>query len=185
MRPFLSISPRPPASHRCALDRPGSLMPSTVKAHPQPCGESKRCHLRGLDRKGRNGLKLGPVRSRGGPANESTSRFFSAPPGLSDQKSKITQQTHKQKVWVLRLKSEISFRPTGAAKTRTGVAVHENLLDSVMAARSSESDYLSSRILCMALMRINRGNLKISTPKLMDRRGDQSSVATAEDFGRV
>jgi hypothetical protein len=50
---------------------------------------------------------------------------------LSDQKSKITQQ---QKVWVLRLKSEISFLPTRAAKTRTGVAVHENLLDSVMAA---------------------------------------------------
>ena len=36
--------------------------------------------------------------------------------------------------YCVRLKSEISFLPTRAAKTRTGVAVHENLLDSVMAA---------------------------------------------------
>jgi hypothetical protein len=43
----------------------------------------------------------------------------------------------------------------------------------------ASSHYLSSLILCMALMWINRGNLKISTPKLMDRQRYQRSVATA------
>jgi hypothetical protein len=47
---------------------------------------------------------------------------------------KSRSKKDKQKVWVLRLKSEISFFPTGAAKTGTGVAVHENPLDSVMTA---------------------------------------------------
>jgi len=59
--------------------------------------------------------------------------------------------------------------------------VHEVLLDSVMTAplKHKGSPYLSSLILCMALMWINRGNLKISTAKLMDRQRYQRSVATA------
>jgi hypothetical protein len=51
-------------------------------------------------------------------------------PKIQNHAAKITNK----KSGSLRLKSEISFLPTRAAKTRTGVAVHENLLDSVMAA---------------------------------------------------
>jgi hypothetical protein len=58
---------------------------------------------------------------------------FSLPASATKNPKSRSKITNK-KSGVLRLKSEISFLPTGAAKTGTGVAVHENLLDSVMTA---------------------------------------------------
>jgi hypothetical protein len=69
------------------------------------------------------------------PVNVDVAEIFPSP--SRPQRPKIQNHTAKitnKKSGSLRLKSEISFLPTRAAKTRTGVAVHENLLDSVMAA---------------------------------------------------
>ena len=136
MRPFLSISPRPPASHRIVFDRPATHG-LAGNANVRRCRDSIQFRAFGAGSTRTGGTGRNRVRGQTAhpPIECGCWRDFSLlPPGLSDQKSKITQQNHKQKVWVLRLKSEISILPTRAAKTGTGVAVHENLLDSVMTA---------------------------------------------------
>ena len=84
----------------------------------------------------RNGLKTG-VSMLGGtaPVNVDVAEIFPfSLPASATKNSKLRSKNTNKKSGSLRLKSEISFLPTRAAKTRTGVAVHENLLDSVMAA---------------------------------------------------